>query len=301
MSRTVLVTGASGFIGSHLAAELVAGGHDVRAMTRHPETYDGPGEAVAGDVTDRASLDAALTGVDVAYYLVHALGRDDFALTDAQSARHFAAACTQAKVERIVYLGGLGVDDGELSEHLRSRREVERLLAEGDCPVTVLRAAVVIGHGSIGWEMIRQLAGRLPFLVTPLWVSTRIQPIALPDAVRYLVGVCEPAGARGNTYEIGGPEVLSYLDMLTRAASVMGKALPYLFVPFVTPRLSSLWLSLVTDVDITTARNLVDSMTSEVIVRGHPIAGVVPGPPLGYDEAVRLALADRARGRAQSR
>ncbi|MEV6520384.1 NAD(P)H-binding protein [Longispora sp. NPDC051575] len=295
MGRTVLVTGASGFIGSHLAAELESAGHDVRAMTRHPETYDGAGTPVAGDVTDPDSLDAALTGVDVAYYLVHALGRDDFARTDAQSARHFAAACTRAKVERVVYLGGLGVDDGELSEHLRSRREVERLLREGDCPVTVLRAAVVIGHGSIGWEMIRQLAGRLPFLVTPLWVGTRIQPIALPDAVRYLVGVCEPDDARGSTYEIGGPEVLSYLDMLTRAAGVMGRALPYLFVPFVTPRLSSLWLSLVTDVDITTARNLVDSMTSEVIVRGHPITDVVPGPSVGYEEAVRLALADRVR------
>ncbi|MBB5874232.1 uncharacterized protein YbjT (DUF2867 family) [Allocatelliglobosispora scoriae] len=298
MAKTVLVTGASGFIGSHLTSALTEAGYHVRAMTRHPETYTGPGEPVAGDIADRDSLDPALAGVDVAYYLVHSLGSDDFEERDAQGARNFAAACSQAGVERIIYLGGLGVDDGELSEHLRSRREVEHLLAEGDCPVTVLRAAVVIGHGGISWELIRQLVDHLPAMVTPKWVNTRTQPIALPDVVRYLVGVLEPVEARGRVFEIGGPDVLRYIDMLTRVAAVHGKSLPYLTVPVLTPRLSSAWLALVTDVDLATARNLVDSMTNEVIVRdGNAIAEIVPGPTIGYEEAVCLAIAERNRSR----
>ncbi|MBA3490087.1 MAG: NAD(P)H-binding protein [Longispora sp.] len=298
MTKTVLVTGASGFIGSHLASTLVEDGYDVRAMTRHPETYDGPGEAVAGDVNDRASLDAALDGIDAAYYLVHSLESHDFRKKDARGARNFTAACSQARIERIIYLGGLGSDDDELSDHLRSRREVEHLLGEGDCPVTTLLAAVIIGHGSISWEIIRQLVDHLPALLTPRWVNTRTQPIALPDVVRYLVGVLEPAEARGKTYEIGGPDVLRYIDMLTRAARVRGKSLPNITVPVLTPRLSSAWLALVTDVNMTTARNLVDSMTTEVTVRGHSILDLLPGSTIGYEEAVRLALADRARSKS---
>jgi uncharacterized protein YbjT (DUF2867 family) len=198
-------------------------------------------------------------------------------------------------VERIVYLGGLGANNGKLSAHLRSRREVEKILRAGPVPVTVLRAAVVIGHGGISWEMTRQLADRLPAMVTPRWVRTRTQPIALPDAVRYLTGVLEPAEARGHTYEIGGPEVLRYIDMLQRVARIRGSRLPNLTVPLLTPRLSSAWLKFVTDVDSATARNLVDSMTTEVVVRDDAITRLVPGPTMGYDEAVRLALADRER------
>jgi uncharacterized protein YbjT (DUF2867 family) len=290
----VLVTGASGFIGSHLATALVDAGYRVRAMTRHPKAYEGAGDAVAGDVMDPDSLSAALAGVDVAYYLVHSLGADDFEQRDAQGARQFAAACAQAKVGRIVYLGGLGADDGKLSPHLRSRRQVEHELSAGAVPVTVLRAAVVIGHGSISWEITRQLVDHLPALLTPRWVTTRTQPIALRDVVRYLVGVLEPAQAQGRVFEIGGPDVLRYIDMLARAAKVQGKQLPHLTVPLLTPRLSSAWLALVTDVDLATARNLVDSMTTEVVVRDHSIVDIVPGPTIGYEESVRLALADRA-------
>ncbi len=295
MTKTVLVSGASGFIGSHVAGRLAEQGYRVRAMTRHPADYHGGGEPVEADVSDAGSLAEAFDGVDAAYYLVHSLGSDDFERLDAAAARNFAAAAADARLERIIYLGGLGANSGRLSPHLRSRRAVEKILRAGPVPVTALRAAVVIGHGNISWEMTRELAGRLPVMISPRWVTTRTQPIALPDAVRYLTGVLEPAEARGQTYEIGGPEVLRYLDMLQRAARVMGRPLPNLTVPLLTPRLSSAWLALVTDVDTATARNLVDSMTTEVVVHDHAIEKLLPGPTIGYDESVRLALADRER------
>jgi uncharacterized protein YbjT (DUF2867 family) len=294
MPKTVLVTGASGFVGSHLARALVTAGHQVRAMTRQPDAYDGAGAPVGGDVGDPASLERAMAGADAAYYLVHSLESADFEDRDAEAALNFGRAAAGAGLERIIYLGGLGVDDGELSPHLRSRRQVEQLLPLAGVPVTVLRAAVIIGHGGISWEITRQLVDHLPGMITPTWVNTRTQPIALPDVVRYLVGVLEPEAARGRVFDIGGPDVLPYLEMLQRAAAIQGKSLPNLSVPLLSPRLSSRWLALVTDVDTATGRNLVDSMTTEMVVHDRSIEQVVPGPCIGYDEAVRLALADRA-------
>lgn len=301
MTKTVPVSGASGFIGSHVAAHLAEEGYRVRAMTRRPRDYHGAGKPVDADVSDSDSLAAAFAQVDVAYYLIHSLGSADFEHRDADAARNFAGAAAAAHVERIIYLGGLGASDGKLSAHLRSRREVEKVLKSGPVPVTVLRAAVVIGHGGISWEMTRQLAHRLPAMVTPRWVRTRTQPIALPDAVRYLTGVLEPAEARGGTYEIGGPEVLRYIDMLQRVAKIRGSRLPNLTVPLLTPRLSSAWPKFVTDVDLATARNLVDSMATEVVVHDDAITRLVPGTPIGYDDAVRLALADRERAARHDR
>jgi uncharacterized protein YbjT (DUF2867 family) len=297
----VLVTGASGFVGSHLCTALDATGYRVRAMTRRPDDYAGVGEPMAGDVHSPASLAAPLAGVRSAYYLVHSLDSARFEQVDAAAARAFGTAAAEAGVERIVYLGGLGAEGERLSPHLRSRRAVERLLGEAGVPVTVLRAAVVIGHGGISWELTRQLVDHLPLMLTPRWVRTRTQPIALVDVVRYLVAVLQAPEATGQVYEIGGPEVLRYVDMLQRAARIMNRRpLPVLPVPLLTPRLSSAWLALVTDVNLATARNLVDSMTTEVVVRDNAIQRLVPGSTMGYDEAVRQALAARAAAEAGS-
>ena len=291
----VLVAGASGFVGRRLCPALVDAGHDVMAMTRDPDGYDGAGVAVRGDVHEPESLASALSGCDAAYYLVHSLSEPNFARKDAAAARAFGAAAADAELQRIVYLGGLGDDSDQLSEHLRSRREVERLLADSGVPVTVLRAGIIIGHGGISWELTRQLVEHLPAMVTPRWVKTRAQPIAITDVVRYLVGVLDLAEAAGRTFEIGGPEVLPYLAMLRRLAALEDRSLPILPVPLLTPRLSSLWLALVTDVDTKTGRVLVDSMTNEVVVRDTSIRELIPFELTSYEDGARAALDERAR------
>jgi uncharacterized protein YbjT (DUF2867 family) len=297
MSR-ILVTGATGFIGRRLVPALIEQGHEVRGMTRNPQSYDGPGEPVAGDVNDRDSLIGPLKGVDVAYYLVHSLDDADFERKDAEAARAFAGAAAAQGVRQIVYMGGLG-DDGKLSAHLRSRREVETLLAESGIPVTVLQAAIVVGAGGISWEITRQLVKNLPAMVVPKWAATRTQPIAIDDVIRYLVGVCDRQEALGQTYQVGGPDQLTYIDMLRVAAKLdTGRSVPIVQVPVLTPGLSSRWLALVTDVDVTTGRNLIDSMGIEVVVTEQRIRDVVPGEPLTYAEAVQRALdEDKATGR----
>ena len=288
---TVLVTGATGFIGRRLGPVLVERGLDVRAMTRSPEKYDGAGTPVAGDVHDRASLEVALDDVEVAFYLVHSLDDSDFERKDAEGARTFGRAAAAAGVRQIVYLGGLGADGPDLSPHLRSRRQVEGLLGEAGVPVTVLRAAIVVGDGGISWELTRQLVKNLPAMVVPRWVSTRTQPIGVDDVVRYLAGVVGESRALGRTFEIGGPERLTYLEMMQIAAEVSeGRRVPIVRVPLLTPRLSSYWLALVTDVDVMTGRNLIDSMGTEVVVEDESIREIVPGDPMPYAETVRRAL-----------
>ena len=295
-ARDVLVTGATGFIGRRLVPALLEDGHRVRAMTRRPASYDGPGEGVGGDVSDPPSLTAALEGADAAVYLVHSLDSPDFERRDADAARAFGKAAAAAGVRQIVYMGGLGDEDEELSPHLRSRREVEGLLGEGGVPVTVLRAGIVVGQGGISWELTRQLVKNLPAMVVPKWVSTRTQPIALDDVIRYLAGVVGDERAFGRVFEIGGPDRMTYLEML-QVASLMssGRKVPIVRVPVLTPRLSSYWLALVTDVDVTTGRNLIESMGTEVLVTDTSIREIVPGEPLDYEEAVRRALEEDGR------
>ena len=295
----VLVAGSTGFVGRELCPALRAAGHDVVAMTRRPEDYDGIGEPVRGDVAEPASLASALQGSEAAYYLVHRLGEKNFARADAQAATAFGAAAAEAQVGRIIYLGGLGDTNDDLSEHLRSRREVETLLGEGGVPVTVLRAGIIVGDGGISWEMTRQLVEHLPAMVTPRWVHTKTQPIAVADVIRYLVGVLETPETTGRVFDIGGPEVLEYVQMLRRVAAIEGRPLLVLPVPLLSPSLSSLWLALVTDVDVATGRALIDSMTNEVVVRDDSIRSMVPFTPMDYDAAVRVALGDRAKARRE--
>jgi uncharacterized protein YbjT (DUF2867 family) len=294
---TVLVAGATGFVGSRLVPRLVEQGFTVRGMTRNPDRYRGGDEGVVrGDLDDPATLPDALAGVDVAIYLVHALDQPDFERRDAAAARAFAAAAAQAGVRQIVYLVGLGANTERLSPHLRSRREVEEILGEVGVPVTVLRAAIVVGAGGVSWELTRQLVKNLPAMVVPRWVSTRTQPIALDDVVRYLAGVIDHPDALGRVFEIGGAEQLTYLEMLQVAAELSkGSRVPIVRVPVLTPRLSSYWLALVTNVDVTTGRHLIDSMGTEVVVTDHTIRDVVPGEPMSYAESVRLALDEDGR------
>jgi uncharacterized protein YbjT (DUF2867 family) len=249
---------------------------------------------VYGDVREQESLLAALAGCDVAFYLVHSLGDIDFAARDDAAARAFAHAAAEAGVQRIIYLGGLGDDTDDLSAHLRSRRAVEALLGEAGVPVTTLRAGIIVGYGGVSWEITRQLVEHLPAMITPRWVRTRTQPIALADVVRYLVGVLEVPDTIGRPFEIGGPEVLTYLEMMRRVAAIEGRKLLVMPAPLLTPRLSSRWLALVTDVDVQTGRSLIDSMSNEVVVRDDSIRSLVPFEPLAYDDAVLAALGERA-------
>lgn len=286
----VTVFGATGVVGRALLPLLAE--HDVTAVSR--TARDEPGlRFVVADAASGDGVAAALEGADVVYYLVHSLGARDFEDQDRAAAETVAREAANAGVRQIVYLGGLGAEGAELSKHLRSRREVEGLLGAGGVPVTVLRAGIVVGKGGISWELTRQLVKNLPAMVVPKWVSTRTQPIAVDDVIRYLVGVADEPRAFGKVFEIGGPDQLTYLEMLEIASEVSnGRRVPIIRVPVLTPKLSSYWLSFVTDVDATTGRNLIDSMGTEVIVTDRSIQEIVPGDPLTYDEAVRRALED---------
>ena len=296
MDVRIAVTGASGFIGSAVARALGENGHEVTALTRRPQSYSGVGTPVAADVHDAGGLCRALAGQDAAYYLVHSLASTDFADQDRNGAREFAAAAAGAGLSQVIYLGGLGDDHDDLSAHLRSRREVETILADA-VPTTALRAGIVIGDGGISWELLRQLVRRIPIMITPQWVETRTQPIALDDAVRALTGVLGRPETIGETYEIGGSQQLTYRSMMHTTARLLGLSLVVLPVPLLSPRLSSHWLRLTTDVDLVTARALIDSMTNEVIVHDHRMETLLDYVPMTFEAAAALALAARARRR----
>jgi uncharacterized protein YbjT (DUF2867 family) len=299
----VLVTGVTGYIGGRLVPELLQAGYAVRAVARHPDRLrDQPWrgaegvEVVRGDAADLDSITAAMQGVDVAYYLIHSLGTGrDFAARDRHTARIFGQAARAAGVGRIVYLGGLYPTGEPLSEHLESRKEVGDILLASGVPTTVLQAAVILGSGSASFEMLRYLTERLPVMITPKWLGSRIQPIAVRDVLRYLVGSAAMPQDVNRSFDIGGPDVLTYRDMMQRYAAVAGLAPRRIIpVPLLTPSLSSHWVGLVTPVPNAIARPLVDSLVHDVVCEEHDIAAYVPDPEAGlagFERAVELALA----------
>jgi uncharacterized protein YbjT (DUF2867 family) len=294
----VLVTGATGYIGGRLVPELVNSGHSVRCFVRDPNRIAGrfPNVEVArGDVFDRDSLIAAMQGCDVAYYLVHSMSDDrhDFTRRDREAARTFGEAAAAAGVARIIYLGGLGVERAAraLSPHLRSRQEVGDELRAAGVPVTEFRAAIIVGSGSISFEMLRYLTERLPVMIAPKWVLTRCQPIGVRDVLSYLTAALGVTESAGRIIEIGGADVLPYVEMMRRYAALRGLARRIFIVPFFSPRLSSRWIHLVTPIPSSIAMPLVEGLFNEVIVHDDSARTLFPHiVPIGYDAAVTRAL-----------
>ncbi|KAA9399270.1 NAD-dependent epimerase/dehydratase family protein [Haloarcula sp. CBA1130] len=298
----VLVTGATGFVGGHLVPALLAAGHSVRVLVRDPSEYDPPDgvDVATGDLLDAGSFDAALAGVDVAYYLVHSMHAGaDYAERDRRAARNFRRAATDAGVDRVVYLGGLGEDGETLSEHLRSRREVEFILAEGEYDLTTFRAAIIIGAGSASFRMIRELTTRLPVMLTPRWVRTDCHPIAINDVIAYLVGVLGVPDTAGETYEIGGPEVLTYAEILKRTGRLMGTGEPRIVpIPVLTPKLSAYWVCLLTDVPSSVAQPLINGLKTPVVADTDAAQAQFAVDLTPFSDAVKLALSEPQRREA---
>ncbi len=294
----VLVTGATGYIGGRLVPELLEVGYTVRCLARTPQKLDGRPwrdrvEVVQGDIRNPDDLRRALDGCDAAHYLVHSMdGEGDFRERDRRAALTFRDAAAAAGVKRIVYLGGLGdEEDASLSSHLRSRHEVGQILASGPVAVTELRAAIIIGSGSASFEMLRNLTEVLPVMTTPRWVDTRCQPIAVRDVLYYLVEALGLAEGADRVYEIGGPDVLTYRQMMHMYAQAAGLRKRVIIpVPVLTPKLSSLWVGLVTPIPSGLARPLIDSLVNEVIVTDPAIDEVLPRRTLTFREALQKAL-----------
>ena len=295
----VLVTGATGYVGGRLTPRLLEQGYAVRVLVRQgPERLDGRPwaqavEVAVGDVLEPATLAPALADVDVAYYMIHSMSSTgEFRDRDIQAARNFGTAAAQAGVQRIIYLGGLGDSDSDLSEHLRSRQETGDALRAAGVPVTEFRAAVVIGSGSISFEMLRHLTERVPVMICPKWVYTRIQPIAIRNLLQYLTEALVTPASAGEIIEIGGAEVLTYAEMMQGYAQIRGLRRTLLPVPLLTPRLSSYWVHLVTPIPSAIAKPLIKGLHNEVIVTDDKAQRLFPDIALfDYAAAVEMALA----------
>jgi len=284
----VTVFGSTGVVGRALLPLLDE--HDVTAVSRG--TRDEPGARwIVADAATGEGVTEALEGAEVVYYLVHSLGSRDFEEQDRAAAENVAREAAAAGVEQIVYLGGLGADDPDASSHLRSRRETGERLASAGVPVTTLRAAMIVGRGSAAFETILGLVKRLPVMITPSWVSTPTQPLALDDVARYLAGVCGNERTYGEGYDAGGPEVMTYRQMIERIARLLGREPRIVEVPVLTPYLSALWLNLITPVNASVARPLVEGLRNPTIAREERIRELIPLELTPFDEAARRALA----------
>lgn len=299
-ARTLLLTGATGFVGRAVRPALEQAGWRVRGLTRNAERARAAMPAVAwvqGDVADASSIARALDGVDAAFYLVHAIGEgDDYHAREVAAAERFAAAAGAAGVRRVVYLGGVA-PTGPGSEHLRSRLDVGEALRTGPAPTVELRASMVVGHGSLSWLIVRDLAARLPVMVLPRWLRSRTQPVAIDDVVVALVRALDVPLDANAWFDVPGPETLSGKEILERTAGVMGLGAPLsVDVPFLTPRLSSLWLRLVTRANWTVAREVVIGLTEDLMAKDERFWALIDHPHrTPFDAAARQALADEQR------
>lgn len=297
----VLLTGSTGYIGRRLLPELIRSGHEVICLVRDRRRFDWHDfteddlrhiRVVEGDLTDAASLQNVPRDIDVAFYLVHSMSSSypNFTELEARSARHFCHYLDGTTARQVIYLSGI-VNDLDLSDHLLSRQQVEDILRTGRVPTTVLRAAVIIGSGSASFEIIRDLVEKLPVMVAPKWLKTRCQPIGIRNVLEYLQGVMHKPGAFNQVFDIGGTDILTYRDMLLGYARVRGLKRWIITVPVLTPKLSSLWLVLVTSTSFSLARSLVSSMKNEVVCRDNRIQELVPIQLFSYQEALQLAFA----------
>lgn len=299
-SRPVLVLGATGYVGGRLIPRLLAAGHRVRASARsaaklacrpwagHPDL-----DIVECDVLDPKSLRAAVAGCRAAYYLVHSMspGSSHYADTDRRAAQNMATAAEAAELEQIIYLGGLGTESSELSEHLRSRIEVGKILSAGKVPCTWLRAAMILGSGSASFEILRYLAERLPIMITPTWVHTRCQPIAVSDVLGYLIGCLDLESAKGQTFDIGGPDIVTYAELFQLYAREAGLRKRIIIpVPVLSPKLSSYWIHMITPIPAALGRPLAEGLRNTVVCTENRIRDIIPRNLLGCTEAVHRAM-----------
>ncbi|MDD2539696.1 MAG: NAD(P)H-binding protein [Desulfuromonadaceae bacterium] len=289
----ILVTGANGFVGRLVRKRLLDDGFAVRCLVRNAAScvQDGA-ETILGDMLKPVTLGKVLEGIDTAYYLVHSMaaGRAGFERRDREAAENFVAAANNAGVRRVIYLGGLGETGDDLSGHLKSRLEVADILKKGQFATTFLRAAIIIGAGGASFEMVKSLVERLPLMITPRWVTTRCQPIAVADVVGYLAGCLADERTCGRTFDIGGSDILPYKEMMERFARIVGRKLCILPVPVLTPKLSSYWVGFITPVPPSVSMPLIEGLKNEVICRDVAIRDLIPLRLTPYDEAVCTAL-----------